>query len=167
MWEVVYEGDRLTLFGTLTYDTNTDQASFDETLSMMASQSKDSITSKLNWDYIKDCSKLVGYAALGLLCGVSAYVCTKYMIRRLRENRLKADIEQLANFDSANQIPDAPPKVRSLPEGLSMEVIVDDHICTTCKRNRATILFIPCKHCYQCEECYKKTAQKMTCAKCN
>ena len=24
MWEVVYEGDRLTLFGTLTYDTNTD-----------------------------------------------------------------------------------------------------------------------------------------------
>ena len=24
MWEVVYEGDRLTLFGTLTYDTTTD-----------------------------------------------------------------------------------------------------------------------------------------------
>lgn len=24
MWEVVYEGERLTLFGTLTYDTNTD-----------------------------------------------------------------------------------------------------------------------------------------------
>ena len=43
MWEVVYEGDTLTLFGLVSYDTNTKQASFDETVAIMASNSKEKI----------------------------------------------------------------------------------------------------------------------------
>ena len=35
MWEVLYEGDKVTLFGTVTYDTNTNQASVDDVVAMM------------------------------------------------------------------------------------------------------------------------------------
>lgn len=79
LWEVVYEGDRLTLFGTLTYDTNTDQASFDETVSMMASQAKDSIESKLNWDYAKDCGRIVAYACAAMALGLLAAGAVKFI----------------------------------------------------------------------------------------
>lgn len=51
LWEVLYEGDKLTLFGVLTYDSNTGQASFDETVAIMATQAKDSIKNLLKWDF--------------------------------------------------------------------------------------------------------------------
>ena len=91
MWEVVYEDDKLTLFGTLTYDTNTDQASLDDVFSMMASQAKDSLISKLNWDYAKECFKVVGYATLALSCVFLSSVCISLIRDRLRELRLAAD----------------------------------------------------------------------------
>lgn len=91
MWEVVYEDDKLTLFGTLTYDTNTDQASLDDIVSMMASQAKDSIISKLNWDYAKECFKVVGYATLALSCVFLSTACISLIRDRLRELRLAVD----------------------------------------------------------------------------
>ena len=53
LWEVLYEGDKFTLFGVLTYDTNTKQASFDDAVAIMATHTKDSIKSLLNWDFWK------------------------------------------------------------------------------------------------------------------
>ena len=84
MWEVVYEGDRLTLFGTLTYDTNTDQASFDETVSMMASQCKDAISSKLNWDFAKDCFKVAGITIVSLILLFGVTTSAMAVQKRLR-----------------------------------------------------------------------------------
>lgn len=91
MWEVVYEGDRLTLFGTLTYDTSTDQASFDETVSMMASSAKEAISKKLNWDYTKEVFKVAGYASLALIFIVCAGKAVSVIHERLRKLRLEAD----------------------------------------------------------------------------
>ena len=91
MWEVVYEDDKLTLFGTLTYDLNTDQASLDDIVSMMATNVKDSIISKLNWDYAKECFKIVGYASMALGCVLLSTAAISLVREKLRELRLKAD----------------------------------------------------------------------------
>lgn len=40
MWEVLYEGDKLTLFGTITYDINTNKASIDNVVAMMTNSVK-------------------------------------------------------------------------------------------------------------------------------
>ena len=100
MQEVVYEGDKLTLFGTLTYDTNTDQASFDDTVSMMATQAKDSIIQKLNWDYAKDFARVIWWGFLGIGLGIATYGCVKAISNRLREKRLASDKDELAQLDA-------------------------------------------------------------------
>ena len=51
MWEVLYEGDKISLFGVLTYDCHTKQASFDETIAMMATGTKDKIIEMFNREY--------------------------------------------------------------------------------------------------------------------
>ena len=52
MWEVLYEGDKISLFGILTYDCHTKQASFDDTFAMMATGVKDKIIDIFNREYI-------------------------------------------------------------------------------------------------------------------
>ena len=47
MWEVLYEGDKVTLFGTVTYDTNTNQASVDDVVAMMTDPFKETIKKKI------------------------------------------------------------------------------------------------------------------------
>ena len=47
MWEVLYEGDKITLFGTVTYDTNTNQASVDDVVAMMTDPSVSMIKKKI------------------------------------------------------------------------------------------------------------------------
>ena len=135
---------------------------------MMASNCKDTLIAKLNWDYAKDWMKVLG-ASIGVMVTGFALYCAIIAARaRLHENRLKADKNELRDADDQNKIQDAPPKVRALPDDLRGEpVMVDDHICTTCKRHRACIIFLPCKHCFLCENCYKETPTKMTCSKCN
>jgi hypothetical protein len=51
MWEVLYEGDKISLFGVLTYDCQTKQASLDETFAMMATGVKDKIIDMFNREY--------------------------------------------------------------------------------------------------------------------
>lgn len=84
LWEVLYEGDKLTLFGVLTYDTNTKQASFDKTVAIMATKAKDSIKSMLNWDFW---SANMEQVMQGLSAGVLiylAYTCAKSIANHLR-----------------------------------------------------------------------------------
>ena len=70
MWEVLYEGDKITLFGTVTYDTNTNQASVDDVVAMMIDSDKLNIKKKisdmLNSDYTKDLMSTVFYSILAL-----------------------------------------------------------------------------------------------------
>ena len=104
LWEVVYEGDKVSLFGVLTYDTQTKQASFDEVVAVMATQTKDAILQMFNREYWSD---VFQSCKTGLyLCGtVFGLVCVGLFIRnRLRDLRLKNDQQELAELDQEQQI---------------------------------------------------------------
>ena len=70
MYEALWEGDKITLFGTVTYDINTNQASVDDVVAMMTSPYTETIKKKindmLNSDYTKDLLSTVFYSILAL-----------------------------------------------------------------------------------------------------
>ena len=95
------------------------------------------------------------------------YYLGKRIVDRLRAMRLENQLSALEAMDGRNRIEDAPPKVRQLPDGMQGQpIVVEDHMCSTCRTKKTCIVFIPCKHCFLCEDCYKEQADKKTCSKC-
>ena len=166
MQEILYEGDQISLFGLITYDCNTGQASIDKAVSMMLTNAKEAIVSKLKWENIWLYAKslLIGVFGLFLLSGFALSV--SLLRQRLREIRLKDDTSQLAEEDTKNKIPGAPPKYRSLPKAIKGPILLDDLICSKCRRNKSNIVFLPCKCCLLCADCYKVAENKALCSKC-
>ena len=164
---MLYEGDEVSLFGVLSYDTKTGQASIDETVAMMATRAKDAIISCLNWDYFWDCTNIGFKALVGSFCLLGFVACCQLVKERMRNNRLESDAVALAEQDQQNQIQGAPPKVRFLPADLqNNQVQIDNPKCARCAQHRANIVMIPCLHCSLCEECFKKLPNKTICDKC-
>ena len=89
MWEVVYEGDKINLFGMLTYDTRTGQASMDNMVAMMQSGAKDALKKLIGdekasegWNFVWTSLKLVAAGAI-------VYFMARKINRRMREMRLQ------------------------------------------------------------------------------
>ena len=91
MWQVLYEGEQVSLFGMLTYDTTTGQASIDESVAMMASGAKDAIKDVLNSEYYQECLQMGIKTLLLMTCCYGLGVCVRKAYARYREIRLDAD----------------------------------------------------------------------------
>ena len=102
LWEVLYEGDKLTLFGVLTYDKNTKQASIDETVAMMAADTSEKLKEMLNWELMKCYGELVAQCFGLLAVGLGLWIAGVGLTDRMRVLRLKADAAALANQDAQN-----------------------------------------------------------------
>ena len=88
MWEVVYEGDEISLFGILTYDTQTGQASMDDMAAMMVSGAKESIIKLIKSDVIKEWGTFVTNTIMILGCGLLVGWTVRNLFTRMREIRL-------------------------------------------------------------------------------
>lgn len=95
LWEVLYEGDKITLFGLLTYDADTNQASIDETVAMMASNAKTQIMTLLRNDRSLNYFKAAGKIILAAILAVGVMACGKRVLEHMREISLQADREAL------------------------------------------------------------------------
>jgi len=89
MWEVVYEGDEISLFGVLTYDTQTGQASMDDIAAMMVSGAKESIIRLIKSDVIKEWGTFVKQSIMIIGCGLLVGYCVRNLFTRMREIRLQ------------------------------------------------------------------------------
>ena len=97
------------------------------------------------------------------MCGFVYYFGRQINIR-LRKNRVAQEQNALSAMDRRNMIEGAPPKVRHLTDGMEKEpVTIDDHMCTSCRIKKCSIVNLPCKHCYSCEDCYKEEGDKNRC----
>jgi len=104
MWQVLYEGDKVSLFGMLTYDTHTGQASIDETIAMMAAGTKDAILKTLASEYFWECVNFGAHALVLLGCLAGFSFCVKKAFQRMRQLKLQADEKELALVDEQHKI---------------------------------------------------------------
>lgn len=88
LWECLYEGEKVSLFGILSYDTNTGQASIDETLAMIVNGAKDKIKDMFRMENYSNLYELVKQSLWFCGCCFTAFVFTRLIFRRLQLLRL-------------------------------------------------------------------------------
>lgn len=96
LWECLYEGEQVSLFGILSYDTNTGQASVDETMAMIVNGAKDKIQNLFKREAFGDWRNFIKGSLTFLAITFAVGFCTNFIFKRLRELRLRRDREVLA-----------------------------------------------------------------------
>ena len=44
---------------------------------------------------------------------------------------------------------------------------IESFTCTQCNANARDLIFLPCKHCHMCVDCYTEKEDKKKCGRCN
>lgn len=96
LWECLYEGEQVSLFGILSYDTRTGQASIDETMAMIVNGAKDKILNLFKREAFWDIADFVKGSLTFLAITFMVGVCTNFIFKRLQFLRLQRDREVLA-----------------------------------------------------------------------
>ncbi len=94
-----------------------------------------------------------GTLLLGSIC--------MYSIYRDHKERVAHAIRQVA--DDVARIDGAPPLTRQRVDKIEIE----DFKCRKCRKEPRDLIFLPCKHCIFCSDCYKEEPNKKKCADCN
>ena len=168
--EVVLEGDNLSIFGLLRYNLSTDEASFDHVSAMFKAGFDDQILTSFNWDIFK---LSAGVAVQGALFGcalLGAGACLVRFYRRFRQLKRNKDMQVLKYVADVNRIEGAPPKVSCVPKqkGDKQPIVkVQSRMCKLCQMRVCSIIYLPCRHCIICDDCYRKDADKYKCAECS
>lgn len=112
----------------------------------------------------------------GILLGASAfitYACGRQLYRRyfprfmryLRNDlsrKVRNACFRMLGRDVPIDLEHIPPPAEEPIDKISME----NFECIDCQNEARNIVLMPCKHCYQCENCYKRSEDKFVCARC-
>ena len=88
MWECLYEGEKVSIFGILSYDTRTGQASMDETMALIVNGAKDKIKEMFRLENYWNWLDLVKHTMFFFGCLCVAGGMANIVIKRLQHLRL-------------------------------------------------------------------------------
>lgn len=160
--QIIYEGDKLEVFGLFNYCQASDQWMLTKPLCFAKGESIKDYISSLTWNQVSLGFGCFFRGALFFILATFAVWGIKRLLQRMRRTISRLLRERFRQEDAAQQIPDAPPFQR---EGVD-RVDIESYSCTACQREARSVIFTPCRDCYLCKECYTKLEDKNTCGRC-
>lgn len=163
-WQVVYEGQTISLFGKLRYDLETETFNFDEVIGMYKGDKHKELLEAFKSRRFEDVLAIFGWGIVLGLASWTVYKVAKFtkqlVLEHLARQRQKQAEAELAMKDDQERIEGAPPHTRKFCDEKATHeqrtLYIDAYACSTCKKNPRTIVMLPCKHCELCEDCFRK-----------
>ena len=162
--QIVYEGDSLNVFGLFTYNLYSDEWELSKPIGFIKDGSVKEFMTSLTWEQFYLSCGIAARSILVVGCVLGTFWAARRLFRRLRNSVLRMIRNRYREADQAQQIPDAPPFER---EGVD-KIDIESYSCATCKHEARNIIFLPCKDCYLCKECYSQldNESKNKCGRC-
>lgn len=140
------EGTALTLLGTVTYNSDTNQIQLTKVAAIVAGGVKESI------NYLK--SEIQYLSSIRLILGVTTLLCFSIngflMYQKNKEKRASEKAEQ-DQLNAQKLVKSC--TLRRFPTAKANEQGI---VCLVCLTNPSNVVAIPCNHLATCNECYYK-----------